>query len=95
MKPTVTPLKRHSTVMAPIVPTFMQGLTLVHFSAQPEPLGFSSNEIDTWSTQFRYISQFACENSPYLCTGTRARPRKTRKLLRRSECALWRAVATF
>ena len=42
-------------------------------------LGFSSTEIDTWSTQFRYISLFACEYSHYLCTGTRARPRKTRE----------------
>jgi hypothetical protein len=45
-------------------------------------LGFSSTEIDTWSTQFRYISLFACENSHYLCTGTRARPKETRKRLR-------------
>jgi len=45
---------------------------------RPSPIGFSSNEIDTWSTQFRYISLFACENSHYLCTGTRVRPRKNR-----------------
>jgi len=29
-----------------------------------------------WSTQFRYISLFAYENSHYLCTGTRARAEK-------------------
>jgi hypothetical protein len=39
-------------------------------------LGFSSTEIDTWSTQFRYISLFACEYSHCLCTCTRARPRE-------------------
>ena len=29
-----------------------------------------------WSTQFRYISLFACETSHYLCTGTRAKANK-------------------
>jgi hypothetical protein len=35
-----------------------------------------------WSAQFQYISLFACENSHYLCTGTRAKAKNTCSRLR-------------